>query len=561
MQVDALGLRATETLTVELRRVVIVEGAPADAAARFDGATVATADLPAREANLLYPLEGAVFPQNVFPADVQWERGVEGDLFRVRLTSPVVSVTAYLAHGGAGFRYDWLVRSDVWRALAEATPETAITLQVDRLEAGGSLRPHAAQLPLRRRVDLAEASTTGIPERAHLTASPATGAWRVVHAEPAGTAQRRTSLRGLPHRQPRRHAHGRGALGRRRLRRRHLRSTADPSGDPRRRSRPRRAAIPHRELRPTTRAWSRTTASSSSQGRNSGAKRLPAGGAVFRHRLAHPTWSPDGTQIAAPQPRRIRVADFRRSDLAPSMSRRRGHLAAPRVIFRAQVMRCARPGRRARRSSRFNTATTAAFAKTSAARRCHVRGLRSAATKHGEEPRDLERRRREQLRPDLHLDEGGYLWLAFVSTRDYERRRARVSGVASFGSPRFATRRPAGADPSLVPYWLPQQSLTEENMAVLTSGRVARWVAPATGDCCLASAATPARVRSGVPPDDVECSEMGRPAARATIAAKARAIVWRRFVRRRDDAGELRETVGPCVRTEPMNRRRPVLRR
>lgn len=98
-----------------------------------DRFTTATAvDDAARAANVVYPLDGVVMPQNVYPADVQWTVSAAGDLFRVTIAKPSATVTAYLAHDPA---MHWLVDEAAWRSLAQTEPDAPATLTVDRLEA------------------------------------------------------------------------------------------------------------------------------------------------------------------------------------------------------------------------------------------------------------------------------------------------------------------------------------------------------------------------------------------------------------------------------------------
>lgn len=124
------GRMATAPIRVRLQRTHVVGDVPADIETRFAGAT--PVDDTARSADLVYPLDGVVFPQNVFPADVQWTRAAPGDFFRVRLTKPSAEVTAYLAYDP--LRH-WLVDTGSWGALAQTDGETPASVVVDRLEA------------------------------------------------------------------------------------------------------------------------------------------------------------------------------------------------------------------------------------------------------------------------------------------------------------------------------------------------------------------------------------------------------------------------------------------
>jgi hypothetical protein len=124
-------LTATATLTVRVERTLTGVGVPADVADRF-AAPAVTDD--ARRAQLVYPLNGAVMPQNVYPADLQWLVGTAGDLFRVTLLKPGVRITVYLAHDGT-LQNHWLVEDAAWRTLAQTAPDADATLTVDRWEA------------------------------------------------------------------------------------------------------------------------------------------------------------------------------------------------------------------------------------------------------------------------------------------------------------------------------------------------------------------------------------------------------------------------------------------
>ncbi|MEC7523049.1 MAG: hypothetical protein VYE22_24440 [Myxococcota bacterium] len=123
------ALVGTASIRVRLERTLVPAEIP-DAPARFDAAT--PVDDAARAAEVVYPLDQVVMPQNVYPADVQWMRGAAGDLFRVTLTKPDVTVVAYVAFDGDNH---WLVESSAWRAVAQTNPDDPASLTVDRLEA------------------------------------------------------------------------------------------------------------------------------------------------------------------------------------------------------------------------------------------------------------------------------------------------------------------------------------------------------------------------------------------------------------------------------------------
>ncbi len=146
-------LTATASVHVRIERTLVGAGVPDDVATRFAGTPV-TDD--ARRANVVYPLDRAVMPQNVYPADVQWLVGTTGDLFRVTLTKPSFAVTAYLAHDGS-LQNHWLVDATAWRGLAQTEPDLDASITVDRWEAASS--EHIAGNPIT--VHFARAALTG----------------------------------------------------------------------------------------------------------------------------------------------------------------------------------------------------------------------------------------------------------------------------------------------------------------------------------------------------------------------------------------------------------------
>lgn len=110
--------------------VVVAPGTPADAASHFGDP--ADGD-PTHAPNLLYPLDEVQFPRNVWSPDVQWDDpGVAGDLYRVRFTGAPVTLTVYLVHSGAGFRWDYTPEFDAWRQLTAGASGRSMQLSVDR---------------------------------------------------------------------------------------------------------------------------------------------------------------------------------------------------------------------------------------------------------------------------------------------------------------------------------------------------------------------------------------------------------------------------------------------
>ncbi len=125
-------LEAEATLRVRVSRNLSGADVPPEAGERFAQAPVTDA---ARAAALVYPLEGALMPQNVFPADVQWLVGAENDLFEVRLDKPNAGVRVLLRHSGVGFGNHYLVDGAAWSMLAQSDPTAPLVIKVRRWQA------------------------------------------------------------------------------------------------------------------------------------------------------------------------------------------------------------------------------------------------------------------------------------------------------------------------------------------------------------------------------------------------------------------------------------------
>lgn len=118
---------ASATVTVQIEGDYFGEGVDADAVSLF-AAPVAD---DARRAQIAYPLDGAVMPQNVYPADIQWHQGSDADTYRVTLSKPNLELVAYIRSADR----HWLVDTTAWRALARTTPSAAASITVDRYDA------------------------------------------------------------------------------------------------------------------------------------------------------------------------------------------------------------------------------------------------------------------------------------------------------------------------------------------------------------------------------------------------------------------------------------------
>lgn len=162
MTSGSTALEATATLDVTFAADIRGSGIDDGAVSRFDGAAVAD---PAHSVTLVYPLDGAVMPQNVYPADVQWMSGAGGDLFRITLEKSHARISAVVPFDGLNhYRVDDDATRDdpadgtvAWRGLAQTDPGTTATVRVDRWEAATS----TAYLGTPIELTFAEASLAG----------------------------------------------------------------------------------------------------------------------------------------------------------------------------------------------------------------------------------------------------------------------------------------------------------------------------------------------------------------------------------------------------------------
>src|SRR5690606_28356108 len=112
------------------------------------------------------------------------------------------------------------------------------------------------------------------------------------------------------------------------------------------------------------------------------------------------------------------------------------------------------------------------------------------------------------------FDEGGYFWPAFFSTRDYGNAQARTRGTGrrQLWVSAISHAPTPGADPSHPAYWLPQQDVTQQNMAAFWAEEACRAdgrTCATSGECCSGFCRDTGSGPVCVPPDEVPCSMMG----------------------------------------------------
>lgn len=518
VSVEALGMTASTTVTVQLDRHFLGAGVPAGAAGMF--APTPTADAT-RSAGVLYPLPGVVFPQNVFPPDVQWERGDPGDLYRLTLSAPHATLTGYVLHDGAGFGYHVLIPRDEWRALADSSGGETVSLVVDRFVAASSETIAGAAQSFR----FANASITGAIYYWDL------GAGRIQRIRGDGSlhetlvpnpparasdGQRCVACHTIS-RDGRRMAaeiwdasQGYGAV---------LDLTADLSADPP------PFVVPPTQVQFLTSSFSPDASRLIANWRNeiflidgnTGARLVPTGTPLPTTASAQPEWSPDGSTIAFVTNHNGTVwgVDFTASDLGVISVTGADAFGPPSVIAAGGGRALARPSWSP--DSAWIAIQDGVNSRSANGATLHPAHIRLVA-RDGSVSVDLgalNGGEENSYYPTFSpFDEGGYFWLAFFSSRDYgnaqvgtrgdHRRQLWVSAVSN--SPT------AGVDPSQPPYWIPQQDVEEENMAAFWAQEACRAdgrACAASSECCSGFCRDVGAGPVCVPPDIPECSMTG----------------------------------------------------
>jgi hypothetical protein len=135
------GAMGSTSVTVDLTDTIIPMGASPSPDGLFAAAGASVTDIAAA-ANVLYPLDKVVFPQNITAPRVQWQigdgsgAGGASDWYRITYAKPHINVVQYIQNG-AGFKLAASVSDIDFSRIAETDPGMPATLTVDRLDVAG----------------------------------------------------------------------------------------------------------------------------------------------------------------------------------------------------------------------------------------------------------------------------------------------------------------------------------------------------------------------------------------------------------------------------------------
>lgn len=515
VQAQYAGFGAEAELIVHLEHLVLGPGVPSDAPTRFTATPVVD---PSRQSTVVYPLDQAVMPQNVPPAEIQWTPSVDGDLFRVNLEKPFVRITAYLL-AAPGFRDSFLPETNAWRRFTTTDPDEAAAIRVDRWEAATG--------------DL----LNGTPVQVHFARAALTGsiyywdivAGRIVRIDD-GTTTRQNFLPNPPqgcvgcHSVSRSGRYMAGRFGGGDNVGSVLDLTLDLTSSP----------PPLQFALEDTRRWwfsswspddSRLVVSRNEDtGGNSslafidavsGAFVDPLEGTMPTGYVTHPDWAPDGSAIAYVANVGSWGGNNTTGDilLLPILGPDRVGPSQP-LIAGTAVVGVTPPGSAASYPSWSPDSQLIAFAHGSSSRSENGRSALYAIRRDGT---GLIRLTKASGGPAADLSfqprfspfqQGGYYWMSFLSRRDYGNAKAGTAGTSrqQIWVSAIKVGAPAGEDPSEVGYWLPGQDVASLNISAYWAPKPCREGGSGcavnaeccSGDCTLDTAG--ASVCSEQPP-------------------------------------------------------------
>jgi WD40 repeat protein len=473
---------ASATVTVSLERTIFGPGAPTDAPTRFPDPLAMD---EARAASIVYPLDHAIMPQNVYPADIQWLNGANGDLFRVKLTKPHVTVTAFLAHDGS-LQNHWLVDQAAWRSIAQTDPEDDAVVVVDRFEAATSTAITTAPVHVR----FARAALTGSVYYWDIAAG------RIIRIDD-GTAVATSFMPNPPvaldgnrcvgcHTVSHSGRYMAGRLGGGENIGAVFDLTTDLSGDPPPTVFPIGGASIHWWFSSWSPDDTRLVVTQDEGASRTMAIYDPFAGTqvaisgALPTNVTHPAWSNDGTQIAYVSNIDVWGGANTRGDISVIDVTGPDAVGGTRTLHSGASLAGDTPGGQADAYPSWSPdSRIIAFAHGTGSRSENAQAALYVMQRDGSGVVRL-----ANASPGINnfqprfspFTEGGYFWLSFLSRRDYGNAEVGTRGrdFQQIWVTAIRTDAAAGEDPSSIPYWLPGQSVGSRNISAYWAPRPCR---------------------------------------------------------------------------------------
>ena len=473
------GKSGSTGVTVTVHKVTLGPGVPPDAPGKLGG----TAAPGALSPQIDYPLDGALMPQSVNSPDLQWEgTAAMGDLFHVKLVAGGATVEAIVSYD-ATFTWDWRPSAADWSLLTMSAGGAPVTVTVDHWDAASGLQGSnpvkvaIAAAEVRGAIyywDLSEGKMQRLDDSGRNLAipnPPANPSDATNHCVACHTISRDGRyLAG--------ELWGGGLSGA-------VFDLSNPNvimGNP---------APTMAPVNTYTSLFATFNPDATRLVINNGTSlalidpftgmAVPVNGTPLpTANAAHPTWSPDGTLIAyVKDTDGTWAVDYTTGNLATIAVTPGDTFGAPTTI----VPQASDPMLKAPSWPSFTPDSQwIAYAAGTNSRGRNAVGSPPVETVYpgalflvgraGGTPVRLDNACSAQL--DCYLpcfspyDSGGYLWLVFYSVRDYGNAQAGTKGtqrrqmwVTAIDKSKLGT----GADPSSVPYWLPEQDAKTDNMS------------------------------------------------------------------------------------------------
>ncbi len=494
-----------------------------------------------RSATIVYPLDRAVMPQNVYPANIQWLEGAAGDIYRIELTKPNFTARFFVRHTGAGFSNSFLPDVPTWQAFA----------QTDVMNPG--------EITVTRWAMASSRAFAGTPVRVRFAPGALTGSvyyWTVSSARIVriddGTATRVNFMPNPPWPRNRdqncigchtvspsgRYMAGRlgGGFNTGTV----FDLTTDLTANP-----------PPTRFNPTQTDWwfnwwspdeRRLIATRGPNPTGLGLLDPATGNPVATmgtplpaNNATHPSWSPDGREIAYVSGAADWGVDYRSSDLSIIPVTAPDTFGPSRTIQRGAMLAGGNPAHSAISYPVWSPDSRwIVFAHGFSARSATQPAALHITRRDGAQLLRLENANggasgELSFEPRFSpFDTGGYFWLAFLSRRDYGNAQAGTRGTNREQIWVTAIRRTPlgpdgtpdpdpryGGDPSEVGYWLPGQDPQSRNISAFWAPRPCRpngERCSVASECCSNDCRPPSGGGPAVcsPPPRTECRMEGQ---------------------------------------------------